>query len=217
MTNAGDGAAATTLRYYRSEDATIATTDTQVGTDPVEALAASGSSAESIALTAPSAAGTYYYWACVDAVPDESNTTDNCSSAVAVQVAAAVGRPDLAVTVSRLFNREVDGGTNVEVMVSNVGTVTSANSQLTLYGSADATASPDDFRLSRSPEVAPLEPGAERCYGWGTFLPPQRRDYYYATVGAVPNETSIDNNESAVAESPLERCSGCPLNCISPN
>ena len=49
VTNAGDGsAAATTLRYHRSADATITTTDAQVGTDAVDALAASGTSAESV-------------------------------------------------------------------------------------------------------------------------------------------------------------------------
>ena len=85
--NAGDGAAAaTTLRYYRSADATITTTDAQVGTDAVDALAASGSSAESIALAAPSTAGRYYYGACADAVEGESDTTDNCSSPVGVDV-----------------------------------------------------------------------------------------------------------------------------------
>ena len=43
VSNAGDGGSvATTLRYYRSTDGTITTTDTAVGTDAVGALAASG-------------------------------------------------------------------------------------------------------------------------------------------------------------------------------
>ena len=58
----GAEAQATTLRYYRSTDAAITIADTEVGTDAVDALAASGSSAESIALTAPSTSGTYYLW-----------------------------------------------------------------------------------------------------------------------------------------------------------
>ena len=63
--NVGDGdAAATTLRYYRSTDATITTSDTEIGTDAVTALAAAGSSSESVTLTAPSTPGTYYYGAC---------------------------------------------------------------------------------------------------------------------------------------------------------
>ena len=79
-------AAATTLRYYRSADATITTSDTAAGTDAVGALSASGTSAESIDLTAPPSAGTYYYGACVDAVADESDTTNNCSTSVQVTV-----------------------------------------------------------------------------------------------------------------------------------
>ena len=86
--NGGSGqSAATTLRYYRSTNATISTQDTQVGTDAVGALAASGTSAESIRLTAPSSEGTYYYGACVAGVSDESDTRNNCSRAARVTVA----------------------------------------------------------------------------------------------------------------------------------
>ena len=85
--NQGDGdAGATTVRFYRSSDATISTADTQVGTDAVSGLSASGTSNESISWNAPSDAGTYHYGACVDAVSGESDTTNNCSSAVTVTV-----------------------------------------------------------------------------------------------------------------------------------
>ena len=91
--NTGDGqSAATTLRYYRSTDATITTGDTAVGTDEVGALRRLGISFESVELTAPSTAGTYYYGACVDAVADESDTTDNCSASVEVDVQAPAKR-----------------------------------------------------------------------------------------------------------------------------
>ena len=87
VSNDGDASsAATTLRYYRSTDATVTTSDTEVGTDVVEGLAASATSRESIGLTAPAAAGTYYYGACVDAVAGESATTNNCSGSVQVTV-----------------------------------------------------------------------------------------------------------------------------------
>ena len=90
--NRGDaGSAATTLRYYRSSDATISSSDTAVGTDAVAGLAAGASGAESISLTAPSSAGTHYYGACVDSVSGESSTANNCSSGVRVQVAAGGG------------------------------------------------------------------------------------------------------------------------------
>ena len=92
--NGGDGdAAATTLRYYRSTDPTITTSDTEdteEGSDPVDGLAASATSNQSVDLTAPASGGTYYYGACVDAVAGESDTANNCSTSVRVDVMAPV-------------------------------------------------------------------------------------------------------------------------------
>ena len=100
--NAGAGrSAATTLRYYRSSDATVSASDTAVGTDAVGALAASGTSAESISLTAPSSAGTYYYGACVDTVPGESDTANNCSAAITVTVGSGDASADTAPVAAR--------------------------------------------------------------------------------------------------------------------
>ena len=86
--NAGDGeSAATTLRYYRSTDATITTSDTAQGTDAVGVIAAGAFiTGLGIDLSAPSTPGTYYYGACVDAVAGESDTTNNCSGSIAVEV-----------------------------------------------------------------------------------------------------------------------------------
>ncbi|MDE2998488.1 MAG: leucine-rich repeat domain-containing protein [Gemmatimonadota bacterium] len=90
--NNGTGlAAASTLRYYRSDDATVSARDTEVGTDAVSTLSAGATSAESIRLNAPSSAGTYYYGACVDDVRGESNTNNNCSSGVTTTVSGGGG------------------------------------------------------------------------------------------------------------------------------
>ncbi len=77
---------ATTLRYYRSLNVEISTADTEVGTDASGSLSASGTSTATISLIAPSSAGTYYYGACVDPVPKESNMANNCSGGVRVTV-----------------------------------------------------------------------------------------------------------------------------------
>ena len=99
--NGGSGSSvATTLRYYRSSDATISGTDTEVGTDAVSVIAASGTSDQSISLTAPSDAGTYYYGACVDAVTGESNSGNNCSGAVQVTVSGGSPPSTPQVTIS---------------------------------------------------------------------------------------------------------------------
>ena len=89
VTNDGDAqsqSAATTVRYLRSTDATITESDTEEGTDEVRALLFNQGYGATIRLTAPSTAGTYYYGACVDAVPGESDTTNNCSTSVQVDV-----------------------------------------------------------------------------------------------------------------------------------
>ena len=83
--NTGTGSSAsTTLRYYQSPDATISTSDREIGTDRVSGLSASGTSAESIRLNALPGENTYYYGACVESVIGESNTDNNCSDGVRV-------------------------------------------------------------------------------------------------------------------------------------
>ena len=85
--NSGTAAsAATTLRFYRSTNTTISSSDTQVGTAAVGALAAGGTGSSALTLTAPSTAGTYYYGACVDQVSGESDSQNNCSNSTAVTV-----------------------------------------------------------------------------------------------------------------------------------
>ena len=90
--NGGDGAAeASTLRYYRSTDTSVSSSDTAVGSGAVGGLGAGASSSESINLTAPSGAGTYYYGACVDPVAGESDRANNCSNGVRVTVTVGTG------------------------------------------------------------------------------------------------------------------------------
>ena len=93
--NQGNGSSASTmLRYYRSGDSTITTGDTEVGTDYVYRPDAGESGDESVSLTAPSTPGTYYYGACVDSVSGESDTQNNCSTAVTVTVSAPASVPN---------------------------------------------------------------------------------------------------------------------------
>ena len=115
--------AATTLRYYRSPDSTLSSADTAVGTDAVSGLSASGTSDESIRLTAPSNAGTYYYGACVDFVSGESDTANNCSSGVAVTVSAGVAGADCHVgLLVRPGESCTYPGTTTEFSVDSSGT-----------------------------------------------------------------------------------------------
>ena len=87
--NQGNGpSGSTTLRYYRSADSTVTSGDAEVGTERLSRLDPSGSSGESITLMAPSTPGVYYYGVCVVPVVRESDTSNNCSDAVAVTASA---------------------------------------------------------------------------------------------------------------------------------
>lgn len=64
-------------------------------------MSAGGVSEESISVDVPDTAGTLYCGVCVDAVADESDTSDNCFWAVQVDVQAPPERPDLEVGTPR--------------------------------------------------------------------------------------------------------------------
>ena len=86
--NQGGGPASisTTLRYYRSADASISTADSEVSTREIDVRVGHS---YSLRTYTPSSAGMYYYGACVDAVDGESDTTNNCSPGVLVTVTQA--------------------------------------------------------------------------------------------------------------------------------
>ena len=199
--NAGDEqSAATTLRYYRSTDSTISSSDTQVGTDAVGALAASGTSAGSISLTAPSTAGTYYYGACVDAVTDESDTTNNCSPSVTIAVEEeSSGKPDLrivgVIAVTPLFSPVVPGTLiQFSASVRNYGDANSDATTLRYYRSTDATISVSDTEVGTD-EVSALIPSGQVSEGIDLTAPSPAGTYYYgACVDAVTDESDTTNN-----------------------
>ena len=195
--NQGSGpSAATTLRYYRSTDATITTGDTQVGTDAVGALAASGTSDESISLTAPASPGTYYYGACVIVVTDESDTSNNCSSAVTVTVG---GRPDLVVESPSVDDDspETGGSFTLSATVSNDGDGGSAATTLRYYRSTDATITTGDTQVGTD-AVGALAASATSAESIDLTAPASAGRYYYgACVDAVTGESDTSNNCSS--------------------
>ena len=204
VSNAGDGAsAATTLRYYQSTDATISSADTEVGTDAVGELAAGGSSPGGSPggnwqlLYAPSPAGTYYYGACVDAVTGESDTTNNCSASVTVEVEATTTFPDLEVGQPTVTNStQVAGGLfRLTTTVTNIGDRGSAATTLRYYQSTDTTISSADTEVGTD-GIRSL--GGTAFVSADVTAPLTAGTYYYgACVDAVPVESDTTNNCSS--------------------
>ena len=79
-------ASSTTLRFYESVDSNITTSDPLITSVSVSSLGPSQTSEVSETFTAPASEGTYYYGACVDAVPNEAVTDNNCSTGIRVTV-----------------------------------------------------------------------------------------------------------------------------------
>ena len=205
VSNSGDGeSAATTLRYYRSTNATITTSDTEEGIDAVGALTASASSSESIGLTAPSTAGTYYYGACVDSVTGESDTTNNCSGSAQVTVPERPVQttPDLTVGSPTVDDSSQVVGTTftLSATVRNDGDGDSTATTLRYYRSTDATISTADTEEGNQ-TVASLVASVSYVGSVDLTAPSTPGTYYYgACVDAVTDESNITNNCSTAVQ-----------------
>ena len=193
--NQGTGqSAATTLRYYRSSNRTISTQDTQVGTDAVSALGGSRTSPESIRLTAPSSAGTWYYGACVAILSDESDTRNNCSTGIRVTVEAR--SPDLIVASASVSESSPTPGQSftLRATVRNQGTGQSAATTLRYYRSTNATISTQDTQVGTDP-VGALAASRTSAESIPLTAPSSEGTYYYgACVAGVSGESNTRNN-----------------------
>ena len=196
--NDGNGSsAATTLRYYRSTDATFTASDTEVGTDDVPSLAPSATSTQSISLTVPSTPGTYNYGACVDTVTDESDTTNNCSSSI--QFTVSEPAPDLVVSSSVTNSTPAAGSKfTLRATVRNDGDKASAAATLGFYRSTDATITSSDVSVG-TVTVAALAASGGTISEFVSLTAPSIADTYYygACVESVTGESDTTNNCSA--------------------
>ena len=193
--NGRGGSSATTLRYYRSTDDTITTSDTELGTDAVDAFeGGSHSSRHSISLTAPSTAGAYYYGACVDAVPGESDTTNNCSRALQVTVDATAG-PDLMVfrPYQSAGNLLVGASFTLNATVKNQGSASSGSTTLRYYRSTDDAITTSDTSVGTD-SVSGIASGGTSAQSIGLTAPPEAGTHYYGVCVDLVTDESVTNN-----------------------
>ena len=199
--NQGDGQAdSTTLRYYRSNNDTISIRDTEVSTGPVVSLPASWTSPESSSLTAPSQAGTYYYGACVDPVPGESNTRNNCSRARTIVVSDDSG-PDLIVSevyINPTSPLSPGQSFDIYAKVENIGDARAAPSRLNYFITRSRTGSISGSDIIGRDTVSSLGASEYESESHDSNAPSTPGTYYYgACVNSVPGESNPNNNCSA--------------------
>ena len=194
VVNQGDGPSdPVMLRYYLSDDATITTGDTELDWDQEAGLDSARNIEMAIGLTAPTAGGIYYYGGCVDSVPGESDTRNNCSDAVRVTVR---GKPDLVVSAPSVSDESLDAEERVtlSVTVVNHGDGPSDSTTLRYYVSDDARITLEDGELSRE-EMHGLPSAGAAIWEIGLTAPTAGGTYYYGgCVGAVSRESDTSNN-----------------------
>ena len=197
--NIGTGpAAASTVRYYRSDDATIDATDTQLTVGGMSRLAVGQQAGGGFHWTTPFEAGTYYYAVCVDPTLGETNTDNNCTTGVPITVEAVeAGNPDLIVVAPWILDqRPATGEFRLGAWVRNIGTDPAAASTLRYYRSDDATINATDTQVrTHSLRRIAVEGHAGLLYHNYVTAPTSPGTYYYgACVDPVPGETDTDNN-----------------------
>ena len=204
--NQGSGlsGAATTLRYYRSDDATInITTDTAVGTAATIGILSGtntvtqgypNTSPQTVSLTAPTTPGTYYYGAHVSGSTTEINIQNNTSAAVAITVSAP---PDLVAEIFDFRPDTVAPGARLtlDATVTNNGDGQSPRTTLRFYESTDRRFRGED-EIDRVP-VAVLASNRSSSESIRLIAPDTPGTYYYRVhVDEVANEASTLNNTS---------------------
>ena len=197
--NQNSGASiATNLRFYWSSDDTISTDDTELKSGAVSELGASETSSHTANLIAADSVGDHYYGACADVVPQESDTANNCSAAVAVTTTVGsfdlvansptIRAPDLLQKVGMLF---------YEVPVRNQGSEPSTKTKLRFYRSTDEIISVDDKRILSPTELDSLgsnEEIAPSMYVQSRYRIRGSTYYLGGCVVPAPGEPNVSNN-----------------------
>ncbi len=197
LRNDGNLADRTVFRFYRSDDATFTPSDPEVHNYRWGPFPSLQTLEPSAALDVPTTMGTHYYRLCVDAVPGESNTTNNCSAPVKIVVSHS--KPNLQIVRG---HRRTGSGFWIGAWVRNLGGASTATT-LRFYRSTDETFTVSDTQI-HTVAVAPLaktEPRTPPSFYSSLFsvTPPSTGTYYYgACVDAVANESDTTDNCSMV-------------------
>ena len=208
--NQGQAASGTTtVRYYLSSDEMISRDDTELRTAALPSILVDSTTEPWVQLTAPEMPGAYYYGVCVDGVTGESDTTNNCSQAIAITVEGADLRIDGTPQVSKT-TLAVGETFQINTRVWNQGKATSSATTLRYYLSTDDTISPEDTEVGSDRVDALSGRGASatrrRAELSETLTAPDTpgTHYYGVCVDSVAGDANTLNNCSQAIEITVE-------------
>ena len=192
VTNNGNGTAdTTTLRFLRSTDSTISTSDTFLTDTIIISNLSANSSANSSASVTGHISSDMYYGACVVAVADETSITNNCSDSVAITAL----QPDLSVgfTVSETT---IDSGEtfNLSATVTNSGSGTANSTTLRFLRSPNNIINNSDDNLATTDSISSLSANSSSDATASVTGHSRGIYYYWACVVAVFGESNPNNN-----------------------
>ncbi len=192
-----NAASSSTITYYRSNDAAITSADDFESLRILAAISSSGSSPQSITITAPDTEGTYYYGACISHA-DDANPSNDCSTGIEVEVA----RPDLQVRDPAVSTNVILSGREltVSVEVRNTGDLTAASGgTLVYYRSTDDTISNSDTRLG-SETLPTISSGDSTDQSFSTTSPSTAGVYYYGACVSHDDDSNSANDCSVAVQ-----------------
>ena len=146
--NSGETASTfATLKIYRSNDAEISNSDTSLKSLSLASIA-TGASINIAETIGGHSTGTMYYGVCVVDVSSETNTGNNCTTGIAVDIIpVALYVASFNVTPTRIFS---GGALNISGHLQNDGAEVNNSATLGFYRSSDSNISTSDTSIDIS-------------------------------------------------------------------
>ena len=219
--NQGDADASNsvTVRYYLSTDTIVSSDDQLIATDSVRSLSQGNSDDEDHGVRVPSQPGQYYYYACVDSVTDEDDTSNNCSNFIKINVRGS----DLiveSVSVDLLGQTDSinpNGEFSLNATIRNQGTGNAAATTARFYISTDQTFSTVDDSEVQTASISAINAGASTNAQSTSIRSPYTSGIFYCfvCVDSFSNEIDTGNNCSDPIKITVRNVAPQPAGTIS--
>lgn len=173
----------TTLRYYRSVDATIPRDDLEVGHAALDALDVAETQSLELEATAPARAGFYNYGTCIDPLPEEYDQR-NCSRTLEIAVPVDIDGP----TVGFALDAENRNPTDIAHHNGRFFVLDSGDDHVYAYRTSAARDADSDFALDADNDRPEAMAYANRRF----YVIDAGDDKAYAYAASGERETDAD-------------------------